>query len=125
GGVSAASAMIIVETLALAAMCLNHLVLPMSFSAQTGPMENLYERLLGWRRALIAVIILAGFGFYLLLKENQGLVQLGLVSFVAVAQFLPGIFGLLFWRRATHAGFIAGLLGGGLVWPLVLLLALA
>src|SRR5690606_33308279 len=30
GGVSAASAMMIVETLALAAMCLNHLILPMS-----------------------------------------------------------------------------------------------
>jgi Na+/proline symporter len=31
GGVSAASAMMIVETLALAAMCLNHLILPLNF----------------------------------------------------------------------------------------------
>ena len=45
---------------------------------------------------LIAVIILAGYGFYLVLERNQGLVQLGLISFVAVAQFLPGVFGLLF-----------------------------
>ncbi len=124
GGVSAASAMIIVETLALAAMSLNHLILPMTFSARVGPYHNLYQRLLWWRRALIAVIILAGYGFYLLLKENQGLVQLGLISFVAVAQFLPGIVGLLYWRRATRAGFIAGLLGGGLVWAFVLLLPL-
>jgi PAS domain S-box-containing protein len=124
GGVSAASAMMIVETLALAAMCLNHLVLPMRFSARDAPIENLYRQLLGWRRALIAVIILAGYGFYLLLQANQGLVQLGLISFVAVAQFLPGIVGLLFWPRATRAGFIGGLLGGGFVWAFALLIPL-
>ena len=124
GGVSAASAMMIVETLALAAMCLNHLILPMSFSAREAPYENLYQRLLWWRRLLIAVIILAGYGFYLLLEANQSLVQLGLISFVAVAQFLPGIVGLLFWPRATRTGFIGGLLGGGLVWVLALLVPL-
>jgi PAS domain S-box-containing protein len=124
GGVSAASAMMIVETLALAAMCLNHLVLPMSFSSREKPIENLYQRLLGWRRALIVVIILAGYGFYLLLQANQGLVQLGLISFVAVAQFLPGIVGLLFWPRATRVGFIGGLLGGGFVWAFALLVPL-
>jgi PAS domain S-box-containing protein len=124
GGVSAASAMMIVETLALAAMCLNHLVLPMSFSAREVPFTNLYQRLLWWRRLLIAVIILAGFGFYLLLESNQSLVNLGLISFVAVAQFLPGVIGLLFWPRATRAGFIGGLLGGGLIWMLALLMPL-
>jgi len=121
GGVSAASAMMIVETLALAAMCLNHLVLPMSFLTRAAAYDNLYQRLLWWRRFLIAVVILAGYGFYLLLESNQGLVQLGLISFVAVAQFLPGIVGLLFWSRATRAGFIGGLLGGGFIWLFVLL----
>jgi len=121
GGVSAASAMMIVETLALAAMCLNHLVLPMSFPARAAAYDNLYKRLLWWRRLLIVLVILAGYGFYLLLESNQGLVQLGLISFVAVAQFLPGIVGLLFWTRATRTGFIGGLLGGGFVWAVVLL----
>ena len=121
GGVSAASAMMIVETLALAAMCLNHLVLPMSFLTRATAYDNLYQRLLWWRRFLIAVVIFAGYGFYLLLESNQGLVQLGLISFVAVAQFLPGIVGLLFWSRATRTGFIGGLLGGGFVWLFALL----
>ena len=124
GGVSAASAMMIVETIALAAMCLNHLILPMSFPARAATYDNLYQRVLWWRRLLIAVIILAGYGFYLLLEANQGLVQLGLISFVAVAQFLPGILGLLFWRRATRAGFIGGLLAGAAVWTVTLLLPL-
>jgi PAS domain S-box-containing protein len=121
GGVSAASAMMIVTTLALASMCLNHLLLPASYP---DPDVNLYKWLLWGRRTLIVVIILAGYGFYLVLERNQGLVQLGLISFVAVAQFLPGVFGLLYWPRATRAGFIAGLLGGGVIWTLTLLLPL-
>ena len=121
GGISAASAMMIVTSLALATMCLNHLVLPASYP---DPDVNLYKWLLWGRRTLIAVIILAGYGFYLVLARNQGLVQLGLISFVAVAQFLPGVFGLLFWPRATRAGFISGLVGGGIVWTVTLLLPL-
>lgn len=124
GGVSAASAMMIVETLALASMCMNHLVLPASFPPRLSPETNIYRWLLWGRRLLITVIILAGYGFYLLLEHNQGLVQLGLISFVAVTQFLPGIVGLLYWRRATRAGFIAGLLGGGSVWAVLLVLPL-
>jgi Na+/proline symporter/signal transduction histidine kinase len=121
GGVSAASAMMIVTTLALANMCLNHLLLPARYPS-TG--SNIYEWLLWGRRTLIFVIILAGYGFYLVLQRNQGLVQLGLISFVAVAQFLPGIAGLLYWSRATRVGFITGLMGGGVVWAMTLLFPL-
>ncbi len=121
GGVSAASAMVIVTTLALSSMCLNHLLLPASYP---DPKVDLYRWLLWGRRLLIAMIISAGYGFYLLLEHNQGLVQLGLISFVAVAQFIPGIVGVLFWRRATHIGFIVGLLGGIAVWGMTLLIPL-
>lgn len=124
GGVSAASAMMIVETLALAAMCLNHLILPASFFSGGRAYDNLYKRLLWGRRVLIAAVIAMGYGFYLAIEANQGLVQLGLISFVAVAQFLPGVFGMLFWPRATRAGFIGGLLAGGTVWAATMLLPL-
>jgi len=124
GGISAASAMIIVTTLALAAMCMNHLVLPASFPPRLQPETNIYRWLLWGRRILISLIILAGYGFYLILEHNQGLVQLGLISFVAVAQFLPGILGLLYWRRATRSGFITGLIGGGAVWAISLMFPL-
>jgi len=119
GGVSAASAMVIVTTLALASMSLNHLLLPLSFPDLK---LNIYRWLLWGRRLLIGLIIAAGYGFYTLLQQRQGLVQLGLISFVAVAQFLPGVVGLLYWRRATRAGFTAGLLAGMTVWTLTLLL---
>ena len=121
GGLSAASAMLIVDTIALAAMCLNHLVLPRRDLSKAG---DLYGRLLWGRRALIAAIILAGYGASILIDRHRGLVELGLISFVAVAQFLPGVFGVLFWPRATRAGFIAGLSGGILVWTAILFVPL-
>jgi PAS domain S-box-containing protein len=121
GGVSAATAMIIVTTLALSSMCLNHLLLPASYP---DPTVDLYRWLLWGRRVLIAMIIMAGLGFYELLEHNQGLVQLGLISFVAVAQFLPGVVGVLFWRRATRLGVLLGLAGGITTWMVTLLLPL-
>ncbi len=124
GGVSAASAMMIVTTLALASMCLNHLILPARYQQQAFPRENLYGWLLWGRRILILIIIGLGYGFYLLLQVHQGLVQIGLISFVAVAQFLPGLAGILLWPRATRVGFIAGLAGGITVWALSLIVPL-
>jgi Na+/proline symporter/signal transduction histidine kinase len=121
GGVSAASAMVIVTTLALSAMALNHLLVPASFP---DPRVDLYRWLIWGRRFLIVLIIMAGYGFYSVLEHNEGLVQLGLISFVAVAQFLPGVIGVLYWRRATRIGFISGLLGGIAVWTFALLVPL-
>ena len=118
GGLSAASAMVIVTSIALASMTLNHLLLPASYP---DPEMNLYRWILWGRRLMIGLIIMAGYGFYAGLQHSQTLVELGLISFVAVAQFLPGVAGLLYWRRATRAGFIAGLLGGIVVWSALLL----
>lgn len=119
GGISAASAMVIITTLALSSMCMNHLLLPASYP---DPKLNLYYWLLWGRRLLIGLIILAGYSFYAFLEHRAGLAQLGLISFVAVAQFLPGIVGLLYWRRATREGLIAGLLAGIAIWAFTLLL---
>ena len=115
GGISAASAMMIVTTIALASMCLNHWILPLRFISRR-PQTNLYRWVLWGKRVLIALVIAAGYGFYRVIEHNQGLVQLGLISFVAVAQLLPGLIGVLFWQRATAAGFLAGLTGGALIW---------
>ncbi len=118
GGLSAASAMVIVTSISLASMSLNHLLLPASYP---DPAMNLYRWILWGRRLLIGLIIMAGYGFYAGLQHNDSLVELGLISFVAVAQFLPGVSGLLYWRRATRTGFIVGLLGGICVWSVLML----
>ncbi len=123
GGLSAASAMMIVTTLSLSYMCLNHLLLPVSI-ASNNPDINFYRRLVWSKRIIIASIIAAGYGFYLVIELHEGLASLGLISFVAAIQLLPGVIGLLFWTRATQAGFLAGLGGGAMVWFVILILPL-
>ena len=119
GGISAASAMIIVTTLALSSMTLNHLVLPL---VRPTPQRDLYTALRWARRVMIGAIIGAGFAFYLMLERTEGLVAWGMISFLAMVQFVPGVVGVLYWPRATRAGLIAGLLGGGTVWGFAVLL---
>jgi PAS domain S-box-containing protein len=124
GGLSAASAMVIVTTLSLAAMVMNHFVLPLTFPNKILIKTNIYKRLLQGRRLLIAIIIMAGFIFNGLLSTHPELAQLGLISFVAVAQFLPGAIGLLFWQGANRQGLLSGLLMGFLIWAYALILPL-
>ena len=113
GGISAASAMIIVSTVALSSMCLNHLLLP---AMRPAGQQDLYQTLRWARRALIAVIIAAGYFFYLTLERTQGLVSWGLISFLAMAQLVPGVLAVLYWPGATRQGFVSGLLAGGTIW---------
>ncbi|MEX0731900.1 MAG: ATP-binding protein [Aquisalimonadaceae bacterium] len=119
GGISAASAMVVVSTLAISSMTLNHLVLPL---IRPQPHRDLYDALRWARRTMIAAIIAAGYGFYMIMEPTSGLVGWGLISFLAMAQMLPGVVGLLFWPRATASGFIAGLIGGTAIWTTTALL---
>ena len=121
GGISASSGLIIVTTLALSGMALNHLVLPLYQPPAEG---NIYRWLKWTRRALIIAIIAAGYGFYLLLGSRQDLSNLGIVAFVATLQFFPGVLSVLYWPSANRRGFIAGLLAGTAVWVASMLLPL-
>ena len=121
GGLSASSGLIIVATLALSGMALNHLVLPVF---QPSGESNIYAWLKWTRRSLIVAIILAGYGFYLMMGAERDLSALGIVSFVATLQFLPGVLAVLYWPGANRRGFIAGLLAGFGIWTLTMLLPL-
>jgi signal transduction histidine kinase/Na+/proline symporter len=115
GGLSAASAMAVVTLLALSAMAVTHLVLPLRLGVLRGRPE---ARLAWLRRGVMAALALAGYGFYDRSGGGSLLVLSGISSFVAVAQLLPGLLGALFWRRASAAGFVAGLSTGLAVWLL-------
>ena len=55
---------------------------------------------------------------------EQNLASLGIVTFVAALQFLPGLFGAFFWRGASKIGFLCGLVAGFTVWFAMLMLPL-
>ncbi|WP_304639910.1 ATP-binding protein [Pseudomonas sp.] len=121
GGLSASSGLMIVVTLALSGMVLNHLVLPVY---QPSADNNIYRWLRWTRRTLIAAIIMASYGFYRMLGAEQDLANLGIASFVATVQFLPGALCVLYWPQANRRGFIGGLVTGMAIWALTLLLPL-
>ncbi|MGM0552477.1 MAG: ATP-binding protein [Pseudomonadota bacterium] len=124
GGLSAASAMMIVTTLALAHMGTNYLSPMTRLHDEDSAAANLYSRLLWGRRLWIVLIIGLGYAFYGLLQMVEGLAQLGLISFAAVAQLLPGLAGLMLWSRATRVGFLLGLAAGITGWAFTLVLPL-
>ena len=123
-GLSAASATIIVTTLALANMCLNHLVLPFR-PLQIDRAQGIYTQLKWLRRSLIAILILAGYIFFVTLSGRQSLTQLALVAFTGTLQFLPGIIATPYWPKANRNGLLVGLGGGLGIWFFSMLLPLA
>ncbi len=122
GGLSAASGAIIVATLALASMSLNHLLLPMY---QPDSRVDIYRWLLRIRRLLIAAIIVASYLLYHLVPGRNELATLGITALSGCLQFLPGVLAVLYWPEANRRGFIAGLVVGLGFWLFGLLLPLA
>ncbi|MCW5633786.1 MAG: histidine kinase [Rubrivivax sp.] len=125
GGLSAATGMVIVETIALSTMICNDLVMPVLLRWRQGVLArraDLTGLLLGIRRGAIVVLMMLGYAYYHVAGEAYALVAIGLVSFAAVAQFAPAMLGGMYWRRGTREGALAGLTLGFLVWGYTLLL---
>jgi Na+/proline symporter/nitrogen-specific signal transduction histidine kinase len=125
GGLSAATGMIIVETVALSTMVCNDLVMPVLLRIRR---LNLAERqelshvLLAIRRWTIVIVVLMGYLYVRLIGQSFALVTIGLVSFAAAAQFAPAMLGGMYWKGATRSGALTGLLAGFTVWLYTLLL---
>jgi len=124
GGLSAATGMVIVETIALSTMVCNDLVMPglLRRWRHQAPSIDLSRILLLIRRGAIFVVLMLGYSYYRLAGEAYALVSIGLISFAAVAQFAPVMIGGLYWRGGTRTGALAGLSAGFLVWIYTLLL---
>jgi len=125
GGISAATGMVIVETIALSTMVCNDLVMPALLRIRwlrLNERPDLSALLLGIRRGAIVVILVLGYLYFFLAGEAYALVSIGLISFSAVAQFAPAILGGIFWKGGTRNGATCGLAAGFLVWLYTLLL---
>ncbi|MBL0168692.1 MAG: histidine kinase [Propionivibrio sp.] len=125
GGLSAATGMVIVETIALSTMVCNDLVMPILLRLRglaLAEAKDLTRLLLGIRRGAIVAILLLGYLYFRLAGNAYALVSIGLISFSAVAQFAPAMIGGMYWRGGTRGGALAGLSAGFLVWGYTLLL---
>ncbi|HSF40695.1 MAG TPA: sensor histidine kinase [Thermoanaerobaculia bacterium] len=122
GGLSAATGMVIVESLALSNMVANDLALPWLLR-RAGPAGGDFRRpLLISRRLAIIGVLLLGHIYAVFAATEISLVTIGLVSFAAAAQVAPALLGALFWTGGTRRGALAGLVGGFLVWGYTLTL---
>jgi Na+/proline symporter/signal transduction histidine kinase len=125
GGLSAATGMVIVASVAASTMVSNDLVMPIVLHGRRrGRAEraDMSALVLNIRRAAILVLMLLAYCFYRLIGNAVALASIGLLSFAAMAQFAPALFGGLVWRGATARGAIAGIVAGSLVWSYTLLL---
>lgn len=125
GGFSAATAMVIIEAVALSAMVSNNLVLPLIAGLRgKRPTEpgNVSSTILNVRRGAIIALLFMAWLYYQAMDQSHGLAAIGLVSFTALAQLAPSLFGAVLWRGGTARGALAGLGAGMLVWLLLLAL---
>ena len=125
GGLSAATAMVIVDGIALAILVCNGFVVPWLVRRELAAemlSRDMTAFLLNVRRVAIFAILMLAYGVYRALGQVHGLAQIGLISFAAIAQLAPAFFGGLIWRRATARGAIAGIVAGFAIWAYSLLL---
>ena len=125
GGLSAATAMVIVASVALSIMISNDLIIPLFvrrlLKNESAENEDWSALILNIRRAAIFSILFVAFLYYRESTNNARLASIGLMSFAAIAQFAPAFFGGLVWRGANARGAALGMTAGIIVWTYTLL----
>jgi PAS domain-containing protein len=125
GGFSAATAMVIVASVALSIMVSNDIVMPIflrrnlraaAASARFRQDIAQHPAQRDLRRAAARLRLLP------LDRQHAGLASIGLLSFAAIAQMAPALFGGLIWRRANARGAILGLTSAFVIWIYLLFL---
>ncbi|CAN1502946.1 HATPase_EvgS-ArcB-TorS-like domain containing protein [Rhabdaerophilaceae bacterium] len=137
GALSAATAMVIVESVACGIMISNDLVVPLllrrprlgmlrklddpAAPTELRPSQTMVDTVLTIRRVGVVLMLLLGFAYFRA-SEQAALATIGLLSFAAIAQLMPAFLLGLFWTRANAKGAFAGLLAGFLIWFYILFL---
>ncbi len=120
GGFSAATAMIVVDSLALSKMIANDIVLP--FVLRNRKFAEVYWAGLAATRLGVIVVLVLGLVWAQLEGGQVLLVEMGLLSFIAVTQCAPAVFLGLYWRRGSRRGAFVGISLGFALWFYTLIL---
>jgi PAS domain S-box-containing protein len=122
GGLSAATAMVVVSSIALATMISNDIAVPVLWHRRLEAGASLGRRILWLRRVVIVALALLAFAYYRSTSGSISLASIGLLAFGAVAQFAPGILAALYWGGASRAGVFWGMFAGFSTWGYLLFL---
>jgi sigma-B regulation protein RsbU (phosphoserine phosphatase) len=120
GGFSASAGMVMVESVAVSTMLLNHVLMPVVLRFK--PQARVPALLHNLKRIGILLVVLLGYLYQAIIGDSYMLANMGLISFSAAAQFAPSLIGGLYWPRGNKPGAITGLLLGFAVWFYTLLL---
>ena len=125
GGFSAATGMVIVETIALSTMISNDLIAPILLRNEKWSRNiNFGKTMLIIRRSSIIFIMIIAFFYARVVPQTERLASIGFVAFAAVAQFAPALVFSVFGSNRNPDGVKAGLLAGLIVWSYTLFLPL-
>jgi Na+/proline symporter len=123
GGFSASAGMVMLESVVLSTMILNHLVIPVILKLRIEA-ADMSRALINIKRLGIVGVVFLGHVYYQLIGEPYTLINIGVVSLIAATQFAPAVIGGLYWKRATRRGALTGLVLGGILWFYTLVLPL-
>lgn len=123
GGFSAATAMVLVETIALSTMVSNDLIAPFLVRSNRFTGEgDLGRILLLVRRTAICAIMGGALAWALSIGDGARLASIGLIAFAAMAQFAPALMMAVSGANRDALALKAGLGSGLVVWAYTLAL---
>ncbi len=125
GGLSAATSMVILATIAISTMISNNLMMPILLRLKRFSADQQYDltrMVKGIRRVAIVVFVLLAYSYYRYLGQQTDLPTIGLLAMALVAQFAPSMLASLFAYRGHPGAVILGIVGGSLIWTYTLLL---
>ncbi len=121
GGFSASAGMVMVSSVTISTMILNHLIMPVILKMKLEA-DNYSGILINLKRLGIVGVVFLGYLYFKVIGDSYALVNMGLISFMAATQFAPSFIGGLYWRRANRKAATIGLIFGFLLWFYTLLI---
>lgn len=124
GGLSAATSMVIIATLAMGIMISNNLVTPLRLKIQLQRLRqhNLTPRaILFTRRITVVVVMGIAYLYHLDISQKTPLVKSGIIAIALLSQTFPILMGGLYWRKRNKNAAMIALFAGAFCWAYWLL----
>lgn len=125
GGFSAATAMIVIETVALSNMLSNNFLIPLILKLGNRYHtinDQIAQNTLLLRRMSVFIVLALTLFYYSSLSPLYSLVSIGLISFVFIAQFFPSFIGSLYLKQSNHKAVLVSISIGFSIWLYTLVL---